>query len=64
LLAGSGGVDELQKGKISRQQQKAAIRLLPFNNFYGTNELIQGLTNDSPVEAFNSIAIADVKKRR
>jgi len=47
-LAASGGVDKLKGKKVSRAQQKAAIRLLPFNNFYGINEGIQALTGDSP----------------
>jgi hypothetical protein len=47
-VAGSGGVDALKGKKLTRKQQKAAIRLLPFNNFYGINEGIQAMTGDSP----------------
>ena len=63
LVAGSGGVDKLKKGEISRQQQRAAIRLLPFNNFYGISEGIQAITGDSPYGDFNEVAVAKTKKR-
>lgn len=50
-VAASGGVDKLRGKSVSRKQQKAAIRLLPFNNFYGINEGIQAMTGDSPYES-------------
>lgn len=63
LVAGSGGVDKVKKGEITRKQQRAMIRLLPFNNFYGMNEGIQAVTGDSPYGDFDSVRVADVKKR-
>jgi hypothetical protein len=57
-LATSGGVDKAKGKKTSRAQQKAAIRLLPLNNFYGINEGIQALTGDSPYDPDQNLALS------
>jgi hypothetical protein len=56
-LATSLGVDKARGKKTSRAQQKAAIRLLPLNNFYGVSESIQALTGDSPYDPNEKLAV-------
>lgn len=56
-LAGAGGIDKLKGTKVSRAEQKAAIRLLPLNNFYGISEGIQAMTGDSPYDPQQKLAI-------
>lgn len=46
--ASRAGVNAAQGKKVARSDRNAAIRLLPFNSFYGLHEAIQAVTGDSP----------------
>jgi hypothetical protein len=46
--AGAGVSDLVHKGKIPKSERNAAIRLLPFNSFYGLHEAVQAFIDDSP----------------
>lgn len=44
----SGGVKAVRGKPVSQSERSSAIRLLPYNSFFGFREAVQALAGDAP----------------